>query len=78
MGVASDLAVARRPSISETYKSEAAVKSIDAAKGWSTRLREAILEEIYFLVCTDDPKYQDVRQAGKALSKPGLPQSLAH
>ena len=72
VGVASDLAVARRPPVSRPLEAEAVAESTEAAKGWSIRLREAILEEIFLLLCTDDPKYQDVREAGKALSKPGV------
>jgi len=72
VGVASDLAVARRPPVSRPLEAEAVAESTEAAKGWSIRLREAILEEIFLLLCTDDPKYQNVREAGKALSKPGV------
>jgi hypothetical protein len=72
VGVASDLAVARRPVVSRTRGAEVATEATEEVKGWSTRLREAILDEIYLLVCTNDRKYKDVREAGKALSKPGV------
>jgi hypothetical protein len=72
VGVASDLAVAQWPTASLTRGTKEGVESAEAPKGWSTRLREAILEEIYLLVCTEDPKYGDLRDTGRALSKPGV------
>jgi hypothetical protein len=72
VGVASDLAVARRPAVLHQRGAEKPSDSVRAQKGWSTRMREATLEEIYLLLCTADPKYQDVREAGKSMSKPGV------
>jgi hypothetical protein len=72
VGVATDLASARRPPVPGPTGAQAVVKSLDAAKGWDVRLREAILEGLYLLACTTDPKSRDVRQAGQALSGPGV------
>ncbi len=70
--VASDLAVARRPSVLRSRGAEKLLEAPENGGGWSTRLREAILHELHLLLCTKDPKYRDVRSKGKSLSKPGV------
>ena len=70
--VSSDLASLRRPATLRTRGTDKLLEPREKDKGWSTKLREAILEELHLLLCTKDPKYKDVRAKGRSLSRPGV------
>jgi len=70
-----ETALARGQSLTEAKRSatqSTKKKGVRGRQHWEPTIRDAILTEFSILLCTDDPKYSNVRSFGRQVSTPAV------